>query len=86
MKSVIINQQDFLVQFGKQFDETPVDSFSVDTIIEDLEEWSSLVGLSVLAMIQDIYGIRLFHKDLENVRTIGDLYGLVYKKIVEDGE
>lgn len=86
MKNDIINQQDFLVQFGKQFDETPVDSLSVDTIIEDLEEWSSLVGLSVLAMIQDVYGIRLFHKDLESVRTIGDLYGLVFKKMREDGE
>lgn len=85
MSSDVVNKQDFFVQFAKQFDETPADILCADTILEELDEWSSLVGLSVLAMIQDVYGIRLFHKDLEYVRTIGDLYGLVCNKIVEDG-
>lgn len=76
----MINQQDFLIHFSKQFDETPIESLSFDTILEDLEEWSSLVGLSVLAMIQDQYGIRLFHKDIECVKTLGNLYDLVCKK------
>ena len=75
-----INKQNFLIQFSKQFDDTPIESLSFETIIEDLEEWSSLVGLSVLAMIQDTYGIRLFHKDIESVKTIGDLYDLVCEK------
>ena len=75
-----INKQNFLIQFSKQFDDTPIESLGFETIIEDLEEWSSLVGLSVLAMIQDTYGIRLFHKDIESVKTIGDLYDLVCEK------
>ncbi len=80
----MINQKDFLINLCKQFDETSIEYINFDSVLKDLDEWSSLVGLSVLAMIQDEYGIRLFYKDIENIRTIKDLYDLVCKKLKED--
>ena len=43
--------EEFVALFAEQFDETDASEITATTVFHDLEEWSSLIGLSVIAMV-----------------------------------
>ena len=61
---------DFILKFSEQFDETDVNDFTGDT-------WSSLMSLSIIAMVDEEYGIRIKGDDIKLSETIQDLYNIV---------
>lgn len=75
-----MNKNDFLKNFADQFDETETEEISMDTEFKELEEWSSLIGLSVLNIIAKKYGVRLAFNDLISVSTVQELYDMVSGK------
>ena len=72
-----MNQIEFIENFAEQFDETPVESLNNETKFRELEEWSSLIALSVIAMIDEEYNITITGDDMKKQTTIGDLFTLV---------
>ena len=50
---------EFVAHFAEQFEETDASVFTPATKYHDLEEWSSLIGLSVIAMVDDEYDVML---------------------------
>jgi len=46
---------------------------TLDTKFRDLEEWDSLAGLSVIAMIDEEYDVVLEGNEFRALQTIGDL-------------
>ena len=42
--------QEFIQNFADQFDDTDANVFTPQTIFHDLEEYSSIVALSIIAM------------------------------------
>ncbi|MDY3032368.1 MAG: acyl carrier protein [Odoribacter sp.] len=68
---------EFIQRFAEQFDETSVESFKTDTVFKNLDEWSSLIALSVIGMVDEEYGILLKGEDIRNSNTIEDLYKIV---------
>ena len=68
---------EFVKKFAEQFDDTPLDAFSPNTIYKDLDEWGSLTSLSVISMVDDELGKRITGADLRSCTTIEDLYKLV---------
>ena len=40
---------EFVELFAELFDETDPSSIKADTVFRDLDEWSSLIGLSVIS-------------------------------------
>ena len=57
---------EFVAHFAEQFEETDASVFTPATKYHDLEEWSSLIGLSVIAMVDDEYDVRLLPFTIEN--------------------
>ena len=49
----------FVQNFANQFDETDAEVFTPETRFRDLDEWSSLIGLSIILMVDEEYGITL---------------------------
>ena len=43
---------DFLEKFREQFDETDPETIELSTVYKDLDEWSSLVAFTVIAMVK----------------------------------
>ncbi len=41
---------------------------------EEIEEWSSLVGFSLIVMMQDEYGVEVSVDEFLECKTLGDLY------------
>ncbi len=44
---------EFITHFAEQFEETDTSSFSPATKFRELDEWSSLTALSVIAMVDE---------------------------------
>lgn len=69
--------QQFIQQFAEQFDDTDVETFSAETKFKELDEWSSLIALSVIAMIDDEYDVQIKGDDVRNAETVGQLFEIV---------
>ncbi len=70
----------FINQFADQFDETDSSDFAPDTNFKNLEEWSSLTALSVIAMVDFSFGVRINGDDIRSANTINDLFQIVISK------
>lgn len=69
--------QQFIQQFAEQFDDTDVETFSAETKFKELDEWSSLIALSVIAMIDDEYDVQIKGDDVRNADTVEQLFEIV---------
>ena len=70
----------FIEHFAEQFDETDASEFKAETIFKDLDEWSSLIALSVIAMVDEEYDVTIKGDDIRNSSTIEDLFNIVKSK------
>ena len=70
----------FIEFFAELFDETDVNVLTKETEFKKLEEWSSLMALSVIAMVDEEYGITIQGEDIRNANTIADLFDNVKAK------
>jgi acyl carrier protein len=77
--------QQFIEKFSEQFDETESSEFKPDTIYKDLEEWSSLNALSIIAMVDEEYSVVIKGEDIQNAETIEDLFMTVSEKHKQNG-
>lgn len=69
--------KEFIENFAAQFDDTDASVFTADTRFRDLDEWASLIGLSVIAMIDEEYGVTLKGDKLRKCNTVGELFDVV---------
>ena len=72
--------KDFIGNFADQFDETEASDLSVETKFKELDEWSSLIALSVIAMVDEEYDVTIKGDDIRNSNTIEDLFNIVKSK------
>jgi acyl carrier protein len=71
---------EFVALFAEQFDDTDASEITASTVFHELEEWSSLIGLSVIAMVDEEFEIALNADDMITSVTIEDLYNKVVEK------
>jgi acyl carrier protein len=71
--------KEFISNFADQFENTDKSAFSPQTRFRDLEEWSSLIALSVIAMADEEYDVRLKGDDMRNANTVQDLYDVIHR-------
>jgi acyl carrier protein len=65
---------------AEQFDETPKDVFNANTKFRELEEYDSLIALSVIAMVDEEMEKKITGADIRSCETIEDLYKLIATK------
>lgn len=71
----------FIKNFINQFDEEPNVEVTLQTKFRELDDWSSLVALSVMAMIDDEYDVQIKADEMRNAETIEDLIRVVESHI-----
>ena len=71
----------FIENFADQFEDVSADEFVPETIFREIEGWSSLVALSVLAMIDEEYDVQLRGEEMKKATTIQQLFELVQSKL-----
>lgn len=73
--------KEFIKHFAEQFEDTEASVFQTDTKFKELDEWSSLLALSIIAMVDEEYDVRIKGDDIRSSVTIEDLFNLVKKRI-----
>lgn len=73
--------KEFIEHFAEQFDETELSEFTPETVFHELEEYSSLIALTIIGMIDDEYGVAITAEDMSSSVTIEDLYNKVNAKV-----
>ena len=68
---------EFIADFADQFEDTDASEIKAETEFKDLDEWSSLIALSIIAMVDEEYDVTLKGDDIRNSNTIEDLFNIV---------
>lgn len=71
---------DFVLNFANQFDDTDISEIIPDCKFHELEEWSSLIGMGVIAMARTQYGKSITGKELRECVTVEDVFNLIASK------
>lgn len=72
-----MQKEEFVENFANQFDETDASEITLQTVYKDLEEWSSLMSLSIIAMCDEEYSVKVTGDDIKNTETVEDLFELL---------
>lgn len=54
--------------------------FNTSDVFRDYEEWDSLANLSLIAMIDEEYGIVIPNDEFKQINTIGELIAEIKKR------
>ena len=68
---------DFVKNFAEQFNETDPSLITPEKKFKELEEWSSLISLSLIAMADEKYNVKLKGEDIKKATYVKDLYDVV---------
>ena len=72
---------EFVELFAEQFDETDASEIQASTVFHDLEEYSSLIALSIIAMVDEEFDVTIKGDDMRASVTVEDLYNKIVEKL-----
>ena len=68
--------KDFVEKFAELFDDTDASEITPRTEFRELEEWGSLISMSVIAMFKTEFNKTISGKDIRGCKTVEDLYNI----------
>ena len=72
--------KDFIENFKEILDEPEEINLSPETTFKDIDEWDSLTNLSLMAMVDSDYNVKLNADEINNSETLFDLFNLIKTK------
>lgn len=71
---------EFIENFVDQFDDLELADVKPESVMRDFDEWSSMIGLSLLNMADKEYGVKLTFDELKHAITVQNLFDVIQKK------
>ena len=71
---------EFVANFADLFDDTDPSEITASTVFHDLDEWSSLTGMSIIALAKTEYGKSITGAELRACVTVEDVFNLINNK------
>lgn len=71
---------EFVTNFADLFDDTDASEIHHSTVFHDLDEWSSLIGMSIIALAKTEYGKSITGAELRACETVEDVFNLINNK------
>lgn len=71
----------FLINFTEILEDTDTSFINETVEFRNLEEWDSMTALSLIAMVDEEYSVKLTGDDIKTSTTIRDLFDKVSAKI-----
>ncbi len=75
-----MNSDELLGLFAEAL-EADKSAISMDTAIVDVPDWSSLVWLSIMSLLDERYGIQLSAREIRSFKTVRDAIECITAKI-----
>lgn len=72
--------KEFIEKFAEQFEDTDPSEITAGTNYRDLDEWSSLVGMMVIAMVKTDMGKTVTGDDLKACKSVEALFNLIMSR------
>lgn len=69
--------ENFILLIGGLFEDTPIDSITMDSNFKEFEDWDSLAALSLIALFDSEYNIKISGEKIREISTIRELYNLL---------
>lgn len=76
-----IQLEDLIKKLEVEFDEIDPGTLKAETSFKELEEWSSMQALVVIALVDEHYEVPLSGEDLMACETVQDLYQKITQKL-----
>ncbi len=70
----------FLEKFLNILDDTDSKLVNANTVFRDLDEWDSLTALSLIAMVDEEYSVKLTGEDIKSSVTLNDIFEIIKSK------
>lgn len=71
---------EFVADFAAIFDNTDPSEIQATTVFHDLEEWSSLTGMDIIAVAKTKYGKSITGQEVKVCVTVEDLFNVIKNK------
>lgn len=71
---------EFIEKFAEIFDDTDALTLSPETNFRELDEWSSLSALGVIALADEEFDVELSGAEMRQATTIQELFDLISSK------
>lgn len=72
--------KEFIEKFAEIFDDTDASTLTPDTKFRELDEWSSLSALGVIALADEEFDVELSGNELRKANSIQELFDLISSK------
>ena len=72
---------EFVAHVAEQYEMTEPSVFTPETKFRELDEYSSLIALSIIAMVDEEYDVTIKGADIRAAVTVEDLYNIVKSKM-----
>ncbi|MGC8866332.1 MAG: acyl carrier protein [Bacteroidales bacterium] len=73
-------EKNFIQLFAQTLEMANWENLNADTEFRQLEQWDSVAYLSVIAMIDEEYGVVIEGKDFSQLKTLGDIENYIKNK------
>lgn len=72
--------KEFIEIFADQLDDTDASEIQADTVYQELDEWSSLTAMSLIAMAKTQFGKTITGREVRSCQTVEELFNLIASK------
>ncbi len=69
--------KEFIEKFEDVFEDTDITTLEPNTQFRELDEWTSMIALSTMAMVSDEYDVELTADEMRNANTFEELFNTV---------
>ena len=69
--------KDFIEKFEDVYEDTDISTLRSDTPFRELDEWTSMIALSTMAMVSEEYDVELTADEMRRANTFQELYDTV---------
>ena len=71
---------EFLENMEEVLEDTDVKLIKAESIFRDFEEWDSMAALSLIAMADQEYEVKLSGDDIKSSNTLEDIFKIIFSK------
>ncbi len=76
-----MNITKFILVLETEFEEIEPGTLKPDTNFRDLDEWSSMHALIIIALIDTDFNVSITGEDLSNIETVSQLFDIVIERM-----
>ncbi|MCC2636556.1 MAG: putative acyl carrier protein [Moraxellaceae bacterium] len=74
-----MNIEALINKIREELDDLDLAHLEPDTVLREIEGWSSLYGLILMALVSTEYNVDLSGQQIQRIRTVRDLYDAIQK-------